>query len=95
MAWDRALETAFYPEVVAMVGVSANARRGSAWSPGASSFINCYEELGFKGRIYPVNPKADEIMGYRAYPKVSDIPEPVDLVIVAVPAAALVDVLED
>jgi acyl-CoA synthetase (NDP forming) len=95
MAWDRALETAFYPEVVAMVGVSANAKRGSAWSPGASSFINCYEELGFKGRIYPVNPKADEIMGYRAYPKVSDIPEPVDLVIVSVPAAALVDVLED
>ena len=95
MAWDHALETAFYPEVVAMVGVSANARRGAARRPGALSFINCYEELGFKGRIYPVNPKADEILGYRTYPKVSDIPEPVDLVIVSVPAAALVDVLED
>lgn len=95
MTWDPALESAFHPTVVAMVGVSANAKRGAPWRPGASGFINCYEQLGFKGRIYPVNPKATEIMGLKAYPNVSSIPEPVDLVIISVPAPALPEVLED
>ena len=95
MAWNPALESAFHPDVVAMVGVSANAKRDSPWRPGASSFLTCYEELGFKGRIYPVNPKAREIMGYKTYPKVSSIPEHVDLVIVSVPARFLAEVLED
>lgn len=95
MAWDRLLETAFYPKVVAMVGVSADARRDAPWRPGAASFITSFEDLGFEGRLYPVNPKADEIMGYKTYPSVSAIPEQVDLVIVSVPSHALVDVLKD
>jgi len=95
MTWNPALETAFAPKTVAMVGVSANTKRGEPWRPGASSFVTCYEELGFQGRIYPVNPKATEIMGLKAYPSVSSIPEPVDLVIISVPAQALPGVLED
>ena len=42
-----------------------------------------------------MNPRASEIQGLKAYPKVSSIPEPVDLVIVAVPAASVPEVLED
>jgi len=95
MSWDPALESAFYPEVVAMVGVSANAKKGAPWRPGAAGFLGCYEELGFKGRIYAVNPKTDEIMGYKTYPTISAIPEPVNLVVISVPAPALPDVLED
>jgi len=95
MTWDPALEAAFHPKVVAMVGVSSNAKRGVPWGPGGSSFIGSYEQLGFQGRIYPVNPKATEILGLKAYPNVSSIPEPVDLVIVSVPAQALPEVLED
>ena len=41
---------------------------------------------GFQGPVYPVNPKATEIAGVRAYPTVADIPEAVDLAILAVPA---------
>jgi acyl-CoA synthetase (NDP forming) len=95
VAWDPEFEAAFHPKVVAMVGVSASAKRDAPWGPGAASFIRSYEYLGFPGRIYPVNPKATEIMGYKCYPTVSAIPEPVDLVVVAVPAPALPDVLED
>jgi len=95
VAWSSALEDAFYPKVVAVVGVSSEARRGASWAPGGANFINSYENLGFSGRIYPVNPRATEILGYKAYPTVSSVPEPVDLVIVAVPAQALPDVLED
>lgn len=95
MAWDVELETAFYPKAIAVVGVSSNARRGVPWTPGGASFISSLEQLGFPGRIYPVNPKATEILGYKTYPTVLSIPEPIDLVIVAVPAQALPDVLED
>jgi len=83
----------FYPKAVAMVGVSSEARRDEP-STGVN-FIATYEQLGFKGRIYPVNPKGTEIMGLKTYPTVSTIPEPIDLVVVSVPAAALPDVLED
>ena len=95
MAWDPALEAAFHPEVVAMVGISSNARPGMQRGPGGANFIVSFEQLGFKGRIYPVNPKATEIMGRKAYPNVVSIPEPVDLVVVSVPAQALPGVLED
>jgi len=95
MTWDPALEAAFHPKVVAIVGVSSDAKRGGPWMPGGSSFINCYEQLGFQGHIYPVNPKATEILGYKAYPSVSSIPKHVDLVVVSVPAQALPGVLED
>lgn len=78
-----------------MVGVSSETRRGTGRGFGGGSFINSFLELGFKGRIYPVNPKADEIMGLKSYPTVSAIPEPVDLVVVSVPARALPGVLED
>ena len=95
MSWDPELETAFHPEVVAVVGVSADAKRGEVGTGKGSGFISSYEQMGFPGRIYPVNPRATEVMGLKANPSVSSIPEPVDLVIVSVPAPALPDVLED
>ncbi|MFC1978223.1 acetate--CoA ligase family protein [Chloroflexota bacterium] len=95
MAWDPALEVAFHPKVVAMVGMSASAKRGDSLGIGGTTFITSYEQLGFQGRIYPVNPNATEILGYKAYPSVSSIPEPVDLVIISVPAQAAPGVLED
>ena len=81
MTWNPAMETAFHPETVAMVGVSAKTGREGSRGFGGTSFISSFEQLGFKGRIYPVNPKAAEIMGYKAYPTVSAIPEQMDLVV--------------
>ena len=95
MAWNPEFEVAFRPETVAMVGVSSSAVRGGPRGFGGANFIKNFEELNFKGRIYPVNPKVKEILGRKAYPNVSSIPEPVDLVVVSVPAKALPGVLED
>jgi len=95
MTWDPELERAFHPRTVAIVGISSQARRGAPWAPGGSSFIGSLEQLEFKGRIYPVNPKVTEVIGYKVYPSVSAIPEPVDLVIIAIPAADVPPVLED
>jgi acyl-CoA synthetase (NDP forming) len=49
---------------------------------------------GYKGKIYPVNPRTDEIQGLKAYKTVKDIPYPVDLVFIAVPAHIVKMVLE-
>ena len=62
MVWSSELETAFHPSVVAMVGVPSNARRNAPWALGGAAFIRAYEQLGFSGRIYRVNPGTTEIL---------------------------------
>jgi acetyl coenzyme A synthetase (ADP forming)-like protein len=49
----------------------------------------------FRGTVYPVNPKAGEIEGLRAYASVRDLPGPVDLAVVAVPREAVLGVADD
>jgi acetyl coenzyme A synthetase (ADP forming)-like protein len=49
---------------------------------------------GFVGPVYPVNPGAPHVASVRAYPTVLDVPDAVDLAVVAVPAAAVLDVIE-
>jgi acyl-CoA synthetase (NDP forming) len=50
---------------------------------------------GFKGSIYPVNPDADYILGFKTYPSIRAIPDDVDLVIFAIPLSAVIPVMED
>lgn len=95
MAWSVEQESIFHPNVVAVVGVPSDARREDPWLIGGAAFIRAYEQLGFPGRIYPVNPGATEILGYKAYPSVASLPEPPDLVIVAAPAKSVPDILEN
>ena len=90
------LDTMFYPRSVAVVGASASPIR--VWpirSPGGAGFVSRLRKAGFPGDIYPVNPKVTEVQGLKAYPNVKSIPAPVDLVIVAVPAPRVPEVLED
>ncbi len=49
----------------------------------------------YQGRIYGVNPKGGEAFGYRLYPSVSDLPEPVDLGVIIVPAPAVPDIVDE
>ncbi len=71
---------------IAIVGLSTDPQR-------ASSFVASYlMKEGY--RIIPVNPKADRILGERAYPDLASIPEPVDLVDVFRPAAECLSVAE-
>ena len=52
-------------------------------------------ESGFKGEVFPVNPKAEKIIGLKCYSRVSDVPEDIDLAIIVVPAESAVEVAED
>ena len=90
MSGGHELDSMFYPKAVAVVGASPNP---GGW--GGTSFLTRLIQLKFPGNLYPVNPKATEIQGLKAYPNVSSIPEQVDFVIVAVPAAVVPGVLEN
>ncbi|MFA5787005.1 MAG: bifunctional acetate--CoA ligase family protein/GNAT family N-acetyltransferase [Actinomycetota bacterium] len=83
------MEIFFEPNVVALIG--ATEKEGSV---GASLMKNLL--LGKDNRkIYPVNPSREEIMGVKAYPKVADIPDQVDLAVIATPAATVPGVMEE
>lgn len=52
-------------------------------------------KAGYKGRIYPVNPRADEIAGLKSYPSINDINGPIDLVVIVTPAKTIPMIIED
>ena len=51
--------------------------------------------FGFKGKIYPVHPKEKTVLGIKAYPSLRHIPDPVDLVVITVPARVVPGIFED
>jgi len=81
-----AMQHLLAPKSVAVIGASHN--RGSI---GAELFHNIIA-VGFRGALFPVNPTASAIEGIPAYASVKDIKEDVELAVIAVPAAAVVDV---
>ena len=83
------LDTFFTPKSVAVVGASS--------TPGKLGYIAIENllKIGYQGKIYPVNPKVNEVLGLKAYPNVKDIPGPVDVGLVLVPAQAAVGVIND
>lgn len=82
------LEPLFRPRSVAVAGASSN-RQSQGYE-----FVQALVEIGFPGAIYPVNPRLDELLGLKAYPDLQSIPGPVDFVISAVPARAVLDLVD-
>jgi acetyl coenzyme A synthetase (ADP forming)-like protein len=77
------------PRSVAVVGASR--RPGSI----GAALVHNLRAFGFAGPIYPVNPDAAEIEGLPAYARLSDIGQPVDLALIAVPAPAVEGVVAE
>jgi len=82
------LDALFKPRSVAVIGASRK--------PGKIGYtiLKNIIDYGFKGKIYPVNPAATEILGHKAYPSVLDIPDEVDMAVIAIPADKVLDVAE-
>jgi acetyltransferase len=72
----------FSPKGVALIGASSNAQKLSY------GILENMGRYGFRGAIYPVNPKADEILGHKCYADISQVPDPVDLAVIVLPAPA-------
>ncbi len=79
----------FEPRSIAVIGASRT--RGSI---GSEIFRNL-EATGFQGILYPVNAHAKVVGTHRAYARVTDIPDEVDLAIVVVPAKTVAEVVDD
>jgi len=77
--WE-AIEAIFSPRSVAVVGASDN--------PGklGSHVMRSLTEGGYPGKIFPVNPGRNEIMGIKTYPSLLQVPEEIDLSIIVLPA---------
>jgi acyl-CoA synthetase (NDP forming) len=82
------LEVFFEPKSVAIIGASR--------TPGKLGYniLSNLIDLGFKGKLYPVNPEATEILGLKAYPRVDLIPEDLDVVVVSTPASTVLEIME-
>jgi acetyl coenzyme A synthetase (ADP forming)-like protein len=83
------LEPFFKPKTVAVIGVSRQPRKF-----GHVIFKN-FKDSEFKGKVFPVNPKAEAILGTKAYASVNEIPDEVDLAVIAVPAAVVPSVIDE
>jgi len=83
----------FSPKSIAIVGASKN-------KIGGSKFYFAQKSSGFiqdGGKVYLINPKFTELFGERVYPSIldPDIPKPIDLVIIAVPARFVSQIVKE
>ncbi len=83
------LDKLFFPQSLALIGASD--------TPGKWGFSILLSMMGggYEGRIYPVNPARESILGLKAYASVSEIPEAVDLAIFTIPARKVPDGLRE
>ncbi len=77
------LELFFHPRGVAIIGASSNPAKLS------HGVVRNLKEHGYRGAIYPVNPKGGEILGLKVYPSITEVPDPIDLAVVMVRAEAV------
>ncbi len=89
VATVASLRPFFKPNSVAVIGASRE--------PSSIGFriLDCLVRNGFHGAVYPVNPRATVVNCIRAYPSARELPEAVDLAVVAVPRDAVLGVVDD
>lgn len=74
------LQYLFHPKSIAFVGAT------ETFGKWGYMIFKTLIQSGWKGRLYPVNPGKDTVLGYKAYPTVTDIPDDVDLAVFTIPA---------
>jgi acetyl coenzyme A synthetase (ADP forming)-like protein len=84
-----AMQRILMPDAIAVIGASPE--QGKIGYAVMENIING----GYTGQLYPINPRADEIMGRACYRSVKDIPGPVDIAIFCIPARLVAQVLEE
>jgi acetyltransferase len=83
------LDGFFRAESIAVVGASRQPDKVG------HAVLEALQRGGFPGRLYPVNPNADEILGLKCYPSVSAIPGPVRQAVIVVPVEIALDAVKD
>ncbi len=83
----KSLDPFFKPKSIALVGAAHTEIKLGG--------VILKNLLKFKGRVYPINPKYNELMGVKAYPAAKDIPGPVDLALIIRPAHEVPEILKE
>lgn len=79
----------FNPRSIAVVGASQNEKKNGG------RLFRFIVENGYDGKLYPINPRADEIRGYKAYPSIKDVPREIELACIIVDAKLVPKIIED
>ncbi len=77
---NRSLDNLFHPASIAVIGASSK--------PAEIGWVKRLLDFGYKGKIYPINPKAHEIYGVKAYPGIRDVPDSVEYAILNIPSGS-------
>ncbi|MHC4359166.1 MAG: acetate--CoA ligase family protein [Planctomycetota bacterium] len=83
------LEHFFQPKSVAVIGAAREKHKIGY------NILKNMIDFGFAGEIFPINPKADSILGYKAYPSINAVDGDVDLAVIVVPAALVFQVVDE
>lgn len=86
---NQRLEVLLKPKSVAIVGVSGDPARIGG------QLLKYLLKFGYKGTIYPINPNYKEIEGIKCYQAITDLPEAVDVAMIATPEKAVINSLEE
>ena len=85
---ERNLDLLFNPKSVALIGASATPFKWGSIIP-----LNILKG-NYHGKVFPVNPRLETVLGYKCYPSVAEIPEPVDVALVFTPAPTVTAIVE-
>lgn len=81
----------FNPKSIAVIGASSNPKKeleGGGW-------VGRMMQFGYEGKIYPINPKANEVLNYKAYPSINEVPEDIDYAIISIPSKHVVEAVKE
>lgn len=85
----KKLDSFFNPNVIAVVG--ATSKSGHVGYAVMQNLIG----HGYEGIVYPINPKRKSVLGIKAYPSITQVPDKVDLVVISTPASTVLSIVED
>ncbi len=89
MGKTSALDAFFKPKSVAIVGASSDPKK-----PGHTALKNLVS-MGYKGKVFPINPREDSILGFQCYRNMLEVPEPVDVCVLLVSADLTMKVADE
>src|SRR4030043_1076987 len=86
-----AMKTLFDPHSIGIVGASGSTSTAYSMTTTPLTYLL---KNNYQGKIFPINPRYQEVMGLKCYPSLSAVPEEVEVVLVLTPAKTVLEVLE-
>lgn len=89
MANNKELDYFFHPKSMAVIGAS------EVLNSYGARYIQALLDIGFKGKLYAVNHSGEEVLGHKIFRKITDVPDPVELVSICVAARFIPNILRE